>query len=253
MAILTKPKDIFVEFLRTVYKEPARSGLSKRHTTGSDNVAATAGQTSFVVDTLKLLCVNSVTVDGVAQTKWVDYDVDLRNNRIVFRTGLTLAQAVVISYDYNTSGISWINVANPERDTSDKLSRIDYPRVAVSELDFGGRFMGFNSDKQDSTVVFSIDIAAKDKIKATDYVRIKTNGTTETVTETAMNTDLVDVLSINLSNAIKRNWRAELLGAMYASPNMFKGATEVVIDNDSGIFRRVIDVEMKGFDLGERS
>lgn len=253
MAILTKPKDIFVEFLRTIYKEPARSGLSKRHTTGSDTPTATPAQTDFTVDTTKLLCVNSVTVDGVAQTKWEDYDVDLRNNKIVFKTAMAGSEAVVISYDYNTSGISWINPSNPERDSADKLSRTDYPRIAVSEMDFSGSLIGFNSDKQDSSVVFSIDVATKDKIKATNYVRIKTDGTTETITETAMNVDLVDVLAINLSNAIKRKWRTELLPAMYASENLFRGTNEVNIDNAIGIFRRVVDVELKGFNLGERS
>jgi hypothetical protein len=254
MAVLIRPKDIFVEFLRAGYKEPARSGLSKRHTnTASESSTPLNLATDVTVSNTKLLCINSVTRGGSAQTKWEHYTVDLTNNKIVFASAFDGATEVIIDYDYSTTGISWINPSNPERDTSSSLKRTDYPRITVSEIDFRGNVLGFQSDTQDNNVIFQVDVATKDKLQATDYVRIKTDGTSETISEVTMNTMLVDVLSHNMTNAAKRLWRTHIQNIMYPPANMVRGSTEVNIDQGSGMFRRVIDFQFKGFNLGERA
>ena len=55
MAKLVKAKDLFVEWLRTIIEEPARTGLSKRHTEATETENAILGQTHWVVSNAKLL------------------------------------------------------------------------------------------------------------------------------------------------------------------------------------------------------
>jgi hypothetical protein len=252
MANLVKPKDVFCEFLRMAYKEPARSGLSKRHTTVTgESKSPAAAATDITVTNAKLLCINSVTVDAATKYKYLDFDVDLLNNKIVFKAAFAGTETVLLGYDYNANGLSWIYPANPEKDRASNLVRTDYPRVVIAELDSSDAFIGMNSDKQLSSVILSVDVATKKGLKATNYVRIKKDGTTETITATTMNANLVDVLTLGIKNAIKRKWRTQMKAYFFPSDNMFKGVTPLQIDNDIGLFRKVLDVQIKGFDLGE--
>ncbi|MFZ5988880.1 MAG: hypothetical protein ACOYWZ_17380 [Bacillota bacterium] len=228
--------------------------MSKRHSSVvSASYSPSIGDTEIALVYTKVLCINTVTVDGVAQYKYKDYDIDLRNNKIIFLSPFAGTETVLVSYDYNTSGISWINPSNPERDRSSALTRTDYPRVIISDINFSGEFIGFNSDKQNNTSTLQIDIATKDGLECTDYVRIKTDGTSETISESSQNANTVDHLALGIVNAIKRKWRDEMKHKFYPAPNMFKGETAVTIDHDIGLFRKAIDIQISGFDLGEYS
>ena len=251
MTYLVKPVDIIVEFLRTVYKEPARTGLSKRHTTTSDTFTATASQTTFTVTHTKLLCVNSVTVNSVSKYKYSDYNIDLRNNQIILNTGATVGHSVVINYDYGDN--SWINPVNSEKNVGGHLVRTDFPRITVSQINYSAQFLGFNSDVQMSDVTMQIDVATKDKLKATDYVRIKTDGTSETITETVLNQELIDVILLGIMNAIRRKWRSELSFKIFLPSDAFRSVTELKTDQDIDVFRKSMDIQLNGFNLGERA
>jgi hypothetical protein len=255
LSTLHRPKDIVVEFLRTYYKEPSRtidgSSVSKRHSNQVDTFSATAGQTNFSCTKTKLLCVNSVTIDATAKTKYIDYNIDLRNSKIVLTSGATLGQSVVVDYDYNTNAISWVYSANPELDTSG-LKRTDYPRIVVDIISQGSEYLGFNTLRQLDVVDFTIDIATKDGIKLTDYVRINESGTAVTVTENVMNQGAIDVLREGVKGAIKRLWKENRLNYAYFLPiGAFRGARPINFDNETGIFRSSMDIQIKGFDMEE--
>jgi hypothetical protein len=255
MSTIHKPKDVLVEFLRTYYKEPSRtidgSAVSDRHTNYSDTFSATAGQTDFTVTKPKLLCVNSVTINSTAKTKYVDYNIDLRNNKIVLVSGAALNDSVVVDYDYNTNAVSWIFAANPEIHTSG-LARTDYPRVVVDIITQTAEYLGFNTLRQLDVVEFTIDIAIKEGVKLTDYVRINESGTAVTVTENVMNQGAVDILREGIKGALKRLWKENRLCNSYFLPiTAFRGARPINYDNDTGIFRSSMDIQIKGFDMEE--
>ena len=255
MSQIHKVKDILAEFLRTYYKEPSRtidgSSVAKRHSNQVDTFTATPGQTVFTCTKTKLLCVNSVTVQSVSKTKYVDYNIDLRNSRITLVSGATVGDSVVVDYDYNTNAISWIYAANPELDTSG-LKRTDYPRIVIDVVNKSAEYLGFNTTRQIDIVDFTIDVATKDGIKVTDYIKIDENGTASTVTENVLNQGAVDVLAEGIKQCIKRKWQSNRLNSKWFLPiAAFRGARPIFFDNETGIFRNSMDIQIKGFDMEE--
>jgi len=248
MGKLNEPVEILVEFLRAEYKEPARTGYSKRHTSQTDNFVATAAQTTFTLTETKALNIDSITVDAVAKKKYIDYNIDLRSNQIIFLSGLTVGQAVVVIYDYGP--FSWINQKDPEREASLKIS--DYPRIAVTQLSSDGTYWGMGSTSTFETYNFQIDVVTKDLVKATNYVSIDSSGNSSTVTETNMNRRLVQVLVRGIKNTIKRNLNDEIGSIFWQLGNTFREETPIGFEEDRGIFRTVLVVSFSAKDLGER-
>jgi hypothetical protein len=251
MGILNEPVEILTEGLRAGYKEPARTGLSKRHTTTSDNFTATAGQTDFTVTKTSLLCVNYVTQNTVTLKKYIHYNIDVRNNKIILVTGATLNDAIVINYDYNTSTVSWIFERLPE--SQSKLTRNDYPRIVVTEMNGPSEYMGLGSTSTLDTFTFQIDIITKDGIEATNYIRIDNDGTSNTVTENNQNRRLVRVLSRGIKNFVRRNLYNDL-GAVFSLPprDIILEDTPILFEEDKDIFRRSLVISLRGKNLGER-
>jgi hypothetical protein len=245
--ILTEVDEIICEFIRSSYKEPARSGLSKRHTTTSQTFSGNTILTDFTVTNTKLLCVNSVSISSVAQTKYVDYQIDLRNNKIVFTTApASGTNNISVSYDYNTSGTSWIYPDKPNT----ALTRTEYPRVSVISLDNPTSLMGLSSNMTAGNALIQIDIVTKSKLLATDFVRVLSDGTTETVTENLEGDALTKILTRNIIETFRTLWRTKINPKYWFPSGWNPENKRIEFEEDVGIYRRVLTVSLNGFNIG---
>lgn len=252
MGLLNEPVEIITEFLRDTLKEPARIGYSLRHTTDSESFNGDGAEVNFTIDDTKILCINSVTVGAVAQVKYVDYDIDLRGNKITFKTAPGIGvDNVVINYDYNANAVGWIFPKDPERES--KLNISDYPRISVSQIGASAIHWGMGSTSTFETYLFQIDVVTKDGIVGTNYRKINSDGSSTTVTENNANRRLVQVLARGVRNTIKRNLRTTIGSIFWPLGNIIKEETPIGFEEDRGITRTVLVISLQAKDLGERS
>jgi hypothetical protein len=250
MVKLNEPVDILVEFLRAEYKEPARSSYSKRHTNTTETFSGDDLETEFVVSSPKLLCVNSVSVGGTDKAKYVEYDIDLRNNKIVFKTApITGSNNISVDYDYNNIGQSWIYPRDPEREQ--KLTKADYPRVAVSNINSSGDIIGIGDDTTLDSFSFQIDIVTKKGVVCTDYKYVNGSGTVSTISETNLNKNLVVVLKRGLRSAVKRNLRSKMRGVFFYDDQLILEDQVLDFESELGVFRSILTLGIAGFNTGE--
>ena len=256
MSILVEPKDIMMEFIRAVYKEPTRTVItsagdtaqSKFHTnTASETFSGNASDTTFTMANTKLLCINSVTVDAVAQVKYKDFDIDLRNNQIIFRSGSVPASGtddIDVDYDSNTNGQSWVFSDKP----LDSLSKTSYPRIGILPTTASSDYLGMSDDDTLDTVPFQIHVVGKEGVNLTDYKSVDTSGTATTITENVSKEKVVDILSRNIIEVIKRNARNNIVNALWNIINI--GHNSLPFEENKGIFRHVLDYQCKAFNAG---
>jgi len=149
------PKKIVVDFLRKYLIDPR----NRAETSDSDNFTATAGQTEFTLTPTsgKASCVTAVTVNAASKSKWVDYYYDERNQKVIFFTGLTLSDAVVITYKRGST--NWIY---PDK-ASEKMSLTTFPRINVLIIAGPGKRLGSYKAPVESAIMFQIDIWTKEK------------------------------------------------------------------------------------------
>ena len=244
MSLLREPEDILSEFLRAEYKEPARSGLSKRHTNAIETFNGDNNITEFTVSNTNLLCINEIQLSAVKQTKYGHYDIDLRNNKIKFKTPPPIGvDNVSIDYDYGSE--SWIYPDKPR----ENLNRNKYPRIAIFILNQPSDRLAISDDIRLDNVNFQIDILTKMGIKATNFIEVKSDGTTTTVTETIEGERIVRILSRGIVNTIQRKIRNEIKKVLW--DQRILGNTPVPFDEPNGIFRRTVEAGLKSFNIGE--
>ena len=165
---LTEPDEILTEFLRAEVAEVANT----KHTNTSESFNGTGSQDTFTLTNTKLLCINSVVVDAVTMTKYLNFDIDLDNNKIVFKSGQEPGGGtnnVVIDYDYNANGSTWIYPDKPR----DNLTKTSYPRISVLILNNPGELMGLGETDTWHDGKVQIDILTYKGLKATISSEIK--------------------------------------------------------------------------------
>lgn len=146
-----------MEFLRANVAEVTRTGLSNRHTNTSETFSGDDAETSFTMTNTKLLCVNSVSIGGTPQEKYLNYDIDLTNSKIVFASPPAAgSNNISVDYDFNTGGASWIYADGPR----DSLSETSYPRIGVEIITNPAVQMGQNETDRWHTVSFQMDVRA---------------------------------------------------------------------------------------------
>lgn len=244
MAKIEEPVDILCEFIRAQYKEPARSGLSKRHTNATETFSGDGAETEFTVSNTKLLCVNEVSVSSSVQTKHVDYSIDLRNNKIIFATA-PASGSNNVSVDYDHGSESWIYPDKPRI----ILSRTKYPRVAIMPISESAERLGISDDSRLHTLTFQIDVLTKKGIVATDYVRILSDGSSATTSENIEGEQLVRVISRGIINAIQRLIRTKIKDKLFGQLQLSNQT--IPFDEASKIFRRTVEFQFQAFNTAE--
>ena len=153
------PEDIISDFLRVHLTDPK----ARAEASNTDNVTATAGQTTQVLTptaNTTVSCITALTVNGTALSKWKDYYWDYQNQTVTFFTALSLNDAVVITFKEGAT--NWIYSDKPD----DDLSAASFPRISVWTVSNPGTRLGQFGAPVESSGVFQIDIWSKDRYTA---------------------------------------------------------------------------------------
>ncbi len=157
MSVLSDSEEIVIEFLRANITDPRG-----RYSSDSDSFTASAGQTDFVLtpsdDSHLVRAVKSVSVNGNSISKWQDYDVDLRNKKVILGAGASEDDVIVVNYYSSDSGDEWIF---PDRPIS-KLGQDKFPRISVEVMDMNSNRLGNYSAPLGDSPTFKIICHVKD-------------------------------------------------------------------------------------------
>ena len=158
------PAKIVVDFLRCLLKDPRGRG----ETINSNTFTTVLNQTDFQLTANspnKVQCVTLVTVAGTPQKKWKDYYIDTRRQMVVFFTGLTSGQEVLINFKEGKK--SWIfekkTNKNKTKGKTAGLKADDYPRIIVTNQGGTDARLGRFNCEVESNILFQIDCWAKEK------------------------------------------------------------------------------------------
>ena len=232
MANLTEPDEILQNFLRSTVAEVTRVGLSNRQTTDSESFNGTGAQTVFTITKTPLLAINSVTVDAVEMTAYLDYQIDIDNSKITFTTAPgSGTDNVVISLE---KGSNWIFTDLPR----DDLKKENYPRIGIQALDEDGNLQGLGEHDTWDTVIFQIDIVAYKDQKCT------------IATEAKQDMDVAQHLARAVRSAIKNNWQGKLLKHKLFEP-VYAGNAPIPFDESNNMYRRVLTINFNAQNIGE--
>jgi len=223
-------KYILVDFLRKNLIDPR----ARAETSGSDTFTATAGQTDFTCTPTSgtISCITGVTVEGTAVTKWEDYWIDFRNQKVIFFTGLTVGDAVVVSYKYGTS--NWIYWDKPRVD----LGSTSFPRINIMTISGSGLRLGNSDAPVESTVHYQIDIWTKEG---------KTNQIFTISSRAYTGEELAEYIAAKITEAFEDS-ESELFPALY-NYNITQVPKDLPFDETYQCFHKVVEVELKALDL----
>ena len=234
MSILVEAEEIINEFLRAnvtelVRRNEANDGnLSNRQSNDTQSYVATASQTDFVItDNTPIVCIKEVTLNATKIYKYIDYDIDLDNNKIILKTGATLSDDVVIDYDY---GSNW---AFPDKPL-DSLSYNSYPRLSVILLSESENQRGVLDDYYYKNLTLQIDVLAfKEQLCAYGSEFIE-------------GTDVVNIIARDVLTQIKTKWRSEMKKALF-NFNIISN-NPIPFNEGNAQFRRVVEISCNGED-----
>ncbi len=153
------PKWILVDALRNWLTDPRSTRV---YTATSDIFAATAGQTSFSLTPSSgktVSHITSVTIDGSSSNakKWRDYYIDFRAEKIIFFSGLSVGEELIVNY--KESSVNWIYWDKPV----EKITELSFPRLDVQIVAGSGNRLGQYEAPVESTIQFQVDVWCKEK------------------------------------------------------------------------------------------
>jgi len=232
--VYLSPKTIIVDFLRKNVTDPRT-----RITSTSDSFTATASQTSFSLTPTSgysLSHITSVTVDAVASTKWQDYYIDFKNEKIVFFTGLTVGQAVVITYGEGTTNWIYPDKANK------KLTALAFPRINVLVVGTPGKRLGNYEAPIEAVPRIQIDIWTKEKQDNQIFTIDGDKYTGE---------DLAEYLAYKITEAFEDN-EEELFPALYGYDPVGM-PPDLPFDDELQCHHKIVEFICRGTKLGRIS
>lgn len=235
MADLNEPDEILVEFLRATVSEVTRIGLSNRHSNTTEEFNGNDSQTVFILTppSGSVQCINSVTVDGTGVNKYYDYDIDLRNGKVTFATAPgTGTDNVDIDYDYGTS---WVHKSKDREEEAWGPS--SFPKIIVTLITESGEPMGMSDDSYWDNLIFQIDVLARKNQKCTIS------------TETKEGQFVSNYLGRQVRQTFKSGNHRTHLADKLEHPVILRN-DPVPFDEDKGIFRRKVELQMKSQDIG---
>ena len=222
------PEDIISDFLRVNLTDPRE----RAEASGTNNFTATASQTEFTITPTSgsVSCVTAVTVEAVSKSKWQDYYWDYQNSKIIFFTGLTVDDAVVVTFKYGTS--NWIYSDRPD----DALSSLKFPRISVFTVSNPGIRLGNSDAPVQGTPNLQIDVWTKDGQAFTISGKKYAN----------------NYLSRYLGNRITRAFEeseSDLFPALY-NYRPLSGARTAPYSEEFQAHHTIVEVTVQGIDIG---
>jgi len=148
------PEDIISDFLRVKLTDPN----DRAEDSNSDTFAATAAQTDFTLTPTSgtsVSCVTAVTVEGAGKVKWKDYVWDYQNQKLVFFTGITKDDVVIVTYKEGST--NWIFSDEPD----ERLAESGWPRISIFTVSGGAVRLGNYEAPVKSSPNLQIDVWAK--------------------------------------------------------------------------------------------
>ena len=122
-------------------------------TNKTDNFTATANQTVFTL-TYEPRNIKTVTVDGNSKYYFLDYEFDAIAKTLTLYSGATVDDAVVINYDYGTTGAGGDKIY-PDYPRED-LTLKSYPRIAVEVTNQNTEPLGLGASNWISDIIITI-------------------------------------------------------------------------------------------------
>lgn len=162
MSNIIETEDRIVEFLISDLDEPARTSGNPvvRQTTATQSFVATPSQSIFTITdnpAKNVFCINTVVQQSTTLTKYVNYDIDLKNKKVTLLTAASSNDSIDISYKYGTN--TWIYADKPRVD----LSSTAFPRIGVTKISSSGDHLGSSTTDLYEVHRFQVDIQnAKD-------------------------------------------------------------------------------------------
>ena len=228
------PKTIICNFLRKNVIDP-RGRIS----TKSDSFIATASQTVFTLTPTtgkKFSHMESLTVNGSTKKLWRDFYIIQKSGQVVFFTGLTLSDAIIVNYGETSS--NWIFTDKPDG----KLDSLSFPRINVKIVGNAAYRLG----NFDAPVVgvprFEIPIRCKEK---QDNQIFTIDGLKYT------GHDLAEYLSYQVTQAFENN-ESELFPLLWGY-NPVGMPTDIPFDDETQCHIKIVECVMQGLDLGRLS
>lgn len=142
------PKVIIADLLREVMTDPRTT----RESTNSETFDAGATEYELTATSGNPQTITSLTIGGVAQTKWKDYMWDWQNYKIILPSAAS--GEVVVNYK---QGTGWIYPDKPNT----KLSATSFPRINVLKVAGTGSRFGQYEAPMEETIALQIDLWIK--------------------------------------------------------------------------------------------
>lgn len=160
---ILSPEEVIKDLLRETLDDPRTT----RESTNSETFSA--GQSSYILTPTSgnVQAITSLTIGGVAQTKWKDYMWDQQNKKIIF-SGAASGE-VIVNYK---QGTGWIYPDKPQV----KLSETSFPRIDVFKNSGAETRFGQYDAPMESVNGLQINIWVKEGFIFTDSNSIKWSG-----------------------------------------------------------------------------
>ena len=158
-----EPEAIITDLLRELLTDPR----STRENTTSETFLAGSSEYTLIPPSGKVIAITSLTIGGVAQTKWKDYFWDWDNKKIKF-SGNTTGE-VIVNYKHGTN---WIYPDKP----AEKINDTGFPRISVIPNAGVGTRLGQYEAPMEEVNALMIDIWVKEDFIFTDGNSFKFEG-----------------------------------------------------------------------------
>jgi len=229
------PKQVIVEFLRANLTDP-RGRVSSR----SESFAAIASQTTFSLTPTngrKLSCITNVTVNGAAKTKWRDYRIDFQGQQVVFFTGLSLSDAVLISYREGST--DWIYDDKP----AVKIGPLSFPRISITQVPLPGERLGNFESPVEAAFILQHDVYAKEHNKDGDNIFTIDGKKYE-------GEALAEKLTWDILQAFDDS-EDDLYPVLYNMIPLTSVPRDMPFDENYQAHRKQVEIQMKGLNMSE--
>lgn len=226
--VFISPKSVLTEFLRENLTDPRARAEALRTETFD------GGGTEFsLTPTIgSMSCITAVTVTSVAQTKWEHYYIDWQNQKVIFYSA-TAGGTLNVSITYKQGTTNWIY---PDK-AKETLSSTSFPRINILIVGGTGQRVGQYNSNMESVLHFQIDVWAKENYVAT-ISSVKYEGD-----------KLGEYIAYQIAKAFENN-EEDLNPQMY-NYTLLGTPRDMGFNQQYECFHKVVEVELKGIDMGE--